>query len=193
MIATGPVVISNLLGDHSRLMVRSLDRVLPGCSVCGLPAAMLSDNVRAFPASSESSSSTGSAGPACDHDRPPAPPADNGQGRTALTEEVVAPSPAREEVAELKTQIPGSCSCERPHQGIAWLTSISRWRGDTGDVSSERTTRPGLTLTHAGSTRGLRPKNDPNSPPCLHLGAEWTGKNAVLLEEYARASRDGAR
>ena len=208
VIATGPVVIFNLLDDHSRLLVRShaafhaTTRIawIAFClaaAVWGMPAAMLSDNglsfsgkLRRFEVFFEHQLREAGVRPITG--RPYHPQTTGKVERFQQTlKKWLRRQPLANSLAELQTQLDRFQQIynhERPHQGIGRKTPISRWRATPAmGPASEPLAHPdwpARTLHDVVDAVGCVTSNEHR----FHVGAEWTGKRAVLIVDRNRAN-----
>jgi transposase InsO family protein len=208
VIATGPVVIFNLLDDHSRVLVRShaafhaTTRIawIAFClaaAVWGMPAGMLSDNGLAFSGKLRRvevffEHQLREAGVRPMTGRPYHPQTTGKVERFQQTlKKWLRRQPLAATLAELQAQLDRFqqiYNCERRHQGIGNVTPISRWRATpVSGPASEPLAHPDWPARELHSVvepTGCVTTKDHR----FHIGAEWQGRQAVVLVDRTRAN-----
>ncbi len=207
VIATGAVEVFNVIDDHSRVAVRSRAVVSASgeqawttfsqaAQQWGFPAGCLSDNglcfsgkLRGFEVLFEQRLRAAGVRPFTG--RPYHPQTTGKVERFQQTlKKWLRRQPLAADLAELQAQLDEFCRIynhERPHQGIARVTPISRWHATPaaqpapdGVPAPIWPARP----RHSIVANGVAFLDD----LAIHIGAEWTGRDATIIVDGVHAT-----
>ena len=207
MIATGRVIIFNVIDDHSRVAVRSCAVMeasgeaawrafSQAAEVWGLPAGVLSDNglcfsgkLRGFEVEFEKRLRRAGIRPITG--RPYHPQTTGKVERFQQTlKKWLRKQPLAKDLAEFQTQLDRFCEIynfERPHQGIGRKIPADRWNASpAAGPASEPLPNPEFPSKtfHAVVTNGTCG----NDKYAIHVGAEYTGLTATITIDNQRAN-----